>query len=158
MIPWAQQCVLALESFSVGGVDCPQTPSGSTCKLGDLPANSAIPVSAIFRALAGEAYTGAVLDVYQDRDSNSANNNLAIPIYTLDRSDIQLSVAQTSVTAVNGTVLQFPRITVNNGASDLAGHHGRNSVAIVRHRELGVGGRHLQRHNDSAVHLPGGRS
>ncbi len=58
-----------------------------------------------------------MLDVYPDRDSNSANNHLAIPIFTLDRSDIQLSVAQTSVTAVNGTSLQFPRITVNNGAA-----------------------------------------
>ena len=142
----------------MGGLDCPQAPSGSPCALGDLPANSAIPVRAIFRAISGEAYTGAVLDVYPDRDSNSANNHLAIPIYTLDRSDIQLSVAQTSVTAVNGTVLQFPRITVNNGAATSRDITVEIPLPSFATGELGVGGRHLQRHNDSAVHLPGSRS
>ena len=116
--PWASTSALAIESLTVGGTDCPQTQaSGTPCQLGQLPANSSIPVRAIFRAISGEGNPYAVLDVYPDRDSDSANNHLAIPIYTLGMSDIRISAAQASVTAVNGTSLQFPRITVTNGSA-----------------------------------------
>jgi hypothetical protein len=116
VVPWAASSALALDSFSVGGVDCSQTQSGAACDLGNLPAHAAIPVHAVFRALSSEDSTYAVIDVYTQTDSNGNNNHLAIPIYTLGPSDIQISTAQTSVTAVKGTLLTFPRITLMTGA------------------------------------------
>ena len=115
--PWASDAALVVDSVTVGGVDCPQTGSGTPCPLGTLPANSSIPVRAVFRAVAGEARPYATLNLYPDLDSVTNNNRLVVPLYTVNPSDLQLQLAQTSVTATNGTALQFPRITVNNGAA-----------------------------------------
>jgi hypothetical protein len=114
--PLANNAHLAIDSVTVGGVDCPQTQPGSPCSLGDLPANSSIPVRATFHAVSGVGDAYAVLSVYPD-DSNRANNQLAVPIYTLDTADVQLSLDQTSVSGVNGSGLRFPLITVHNGAA-----------------------------------------
>ncbi len=117
IVPWASGPSLALDSLTVSGFDCSQTQSSTACALGTLPANSSIAVRAIFRALSGEGSPYAVLNVHPDRDSNTANNHFAVPIFTLGMSDIQLSVAQNSVTATNGSSLQFPRVTVTNGSA-----------------------------------------
>jgi hypothetical protein len=106
-----------VDSVTIGGEDCPQSGSGTPCPLGTLPANSSIPVRAVFRAVAGEARPYATLNLYPDLDSVTNNNRLVVPLYTVNPSDLQLQLAQTSVTATNGTALQFPRITVNNGAA-----------------------------------------
>jgi hypothetical protein len=117
LVPWASDANLALDSLSVTGIDCSQVQSGTACALGTLPANSTIAVRAVFHAVSGDGSPYAVLNVYPDRDSNRDNNRLSVPIFTVGMSDLQLTVAQASVTGTNGTSLQFPRITVNNGAS-----------------------------------------
>ena len=115
--PRASDESLVVESVTIGGVDCPQSGSGSFCELGTLPANSAIAVRAVFRAMVGERSTYATLNVYPDSDANSNNNHLAVQLFTLNPSDLQLQVAQNSVTATNGTSLQFPRINVHTPAT-----------------------------------------
>ncbi|MEJ0085109.1 MAG: M12 family metallo-peptidase [Pseudomonadota bacterium] len=117
LVPGVADASVALDSLSIGGVDCPQAQIGMPCELGTLPANSVIPVRAVFRAVTGGRNTISVLDVYPDRDSNQLNNSLVVTILTADATDIQLSVAQTSVTANNGAALRFPLITITNGAA-----------------------------------------
>jgi hypothetical protein len=118
LIPWASNsAALALDSVTVSGHDCSGTLSGTACSLGTLPANASIPVRAVFRALVAEQTAGAVLDVRPDRDSNDRNNHLGIYVYTMAMTDVSVSVAQSSVTGTNGTVLQLPRITVANTTS-----------------------------------------
>ncbi|HEV7609851.1 MAG TPA: zinc-dependent metalloprotease family protein [Steroidobacteraceae bacterium] len=115
LIPWASDSPLVVDSLTVGGVNCPLIQPGSVCALGDLPANSSIPVKVVYRAVAGGATPTIVLDVYPDNDSDRTNNHVTIPVFTLDPSDVQVSVAQGSVTGINGANMDFPIITVTNG-------------------------------------------
>jgi hypothetical protein len=115
IMPWASDAALVLDSFEVNGFNCSQTVSGEKCNLGELPANAAIPVRGVFRAMAPGALTYAVIDVSTTRDSNGINNHLAVQTYTLRRSDIRLSVEQSTVTGTPGTTLRLPRITITNG-------------------------------------------
>ncbi|HET9865547.1 MAG TPA: zinc-dependent metalloprotease family protein [Steroidobacteraceae bacterium] len=107
---------LAVDSLEVTGFDCSQTVPGAKCNLGDLPANAAIPVRAVFRAVSSAQTGYGVISVSTLRDSNFLNNQLQVPIFTLGQSDISLTVAQSTLTGTPGKMFTLPRITVQNGA------------------------------------------
>jgi hypothetical protein len=87
------------------------------CELGDRAANASIPVSITYRAIWDNIHGEARLSVFTATDRNAANNSVAIPYTTVAYTDVQLQVAQTTATAVNGTLLNFPRITVSTVGS-----------------------------------------
>jgi len=105
-----------IASITAGGLSCPigsSPPSYVLCGLGDLPSNAVVPVSVTYRAIADNIPGEARINVSSQLDQNAANNNLRIPYTTIAYTDVQLQLAQTTTTAVNGTQLIFPRITVS---------------------------------------------
>jgi hypothetical protein len=116
VMPFAGGTGLTLDSFEVTGFDCSQIVSGARCLLGELPANSAIPVRAVFRAQTAAQSGYGVISVSALRDSNGINNHLQVPIRTLGKADVSLSVAQASLTGTAGKMFTMPRITIRNGA------------------------------------------
>jgi hypothetical protein len=105
-----------ISSITAGGLSCPissSPPSYVLCGLGDLPSNAVVPVSVTYRAISDNIPGEARINVSASLDQNYANNNIRIPYTTIAYTDVQLQIAQTTATAVNGTQLKFPRITVS---------------------------------------------
>jgi hypothetical protein len=117
LVPWVSDASIVLESLTVNGVACASTESFAQCPLGTLPANSVIPVQATYRAVTGEGYPYTVLRVYPENDSVNTNNYVQTQIFTVDPADVQLTVAQATVSANNGTAFDFPLVTVTSGAA-----------------------------------------
>jgi hypothetical protein len=84
------------------------------CQLGDLPANAVVPVSVAYRALHDASTGTARVSVFTSTDHEQTNNSVAIDYTTTIYTDLQLQVAQATATAVSGTRLLFPRITISN--------------------------------------------
>lgn len=84
------------------------------CNLGTLPASSSVPVTVTYRVTADGIAGTARVSAQTSVDHSIANNSVAIGYTTTANTDLQLQVAQTSATAVNGNRLTFPRITVSN--------------------------------------------
>ena len=82
------------------------------CEFGDLPANASVPVSVTYRGFSDNIRGEAWISVFTSVDRNTANNSVRIQYDTVAFTDVQLQIAQTTATAVNGALLNFPRITV----------------------------------------------
>jgi hypothetical protein len=114
---------IELDSITVNGVNCPVTMAASGpfmqpgCDMGDLPAGSNLLVTVHYRALQADRQGQVQMRVSTAQDSNFGNDNAYVSYQTQQLTEVQLSVAQASVTAVNGSRLRFPLITVTNGAA-----------------------------------------
>jgi len=97
------------------------------CPLGDLAANASVAVSVTYRTTVHGAQGTARVIARGPEDYNDANNFVDIPYSTIALTDLQLQVAQTAATAVNGTALVLPRITVTT----VGPNYGRNIVVQV---------------------------
>jgi hypothetical protein len=108
-----------IASIMAAGVACTVEPGNGygRCNLGNLPANSAIPVTLNYRTTVDGAAGTARVNVFTSADHNPPNNSIAIKYTTIAYTDLQLQVAQATASAVNGTRLTFPRITVTNGGT-----------------------------------------
>ena len=110
-----------VESISVNGIDCPRSGNDTSefgfhvCQAGTIPANSSWPVVVRFRALRGGLGQGGVpVFAIADDDASGANNVAYFDTRTIQPTDVRIAVAQPSATAVSGSVLRLPLITVTN--------------------------------------------
>ncbi len=103
-------------SITANGSACTVNPNtgDGRCDLGTLPANAVVPVSVTYRTTIDGSLGTARVYAMTSMDHNHANNSAAINYTTLAPTDVQLMVAQTTASAVSGTSLTFPRITISN--------------------------------------------
>lgn len=123
------QSGFVIASIAASGSTCTIDPNTGwgRCDLGDLPANAAIPVTLNYGTTV-DGYSGtAALSVYTTVDLNQANNSAGIAYTTIAHTDVQLVVSQTTASAVNGTRLSFPLISVSN----LGTTNGRGTVVQI---------------------------
>ena len=108
-----------IASFTANGAACTVNPNTGygNCDLGTLPANATVPVTLNYRTTVDGASGTARVNVLTSTDNNQANNSVSINYNTIVYTDVQLQVAQTTASAVNGTRLTFPRITVTNAGT-----------------------------------------
>jgi hypothetical protein len=104
-----------IASITAAGYSCTVDANNGygRCELGDLAANASVPVSVTYRTLWDNLGGEARMSVIASGDRNAANDSVGIQFTTVAFTDVQLQVAQTTATAVNGTQLNFPRITVS---------------------------------------------
>jgi hypothetical protein len=117
--PWYR-----VESISVNGVDCPRSGNDTSefglhgCQAGTMPANASWPVVVRYRAVrGGVGQGGAPIYASADDDASWANNVAYFDTRTIQPTDVRIAVAQPSASAVNGSVLRLPLITVSNTGS-----------------------------------------
>ena len=97
------------------------------CDLGDLPANAAVPVTLNYGTTVDDSTGTAGVTVFTSTDNNQANNSVGIGYTTIAYTDVRLLVSQSTASAVNGTRLSFPLITVSN----LGTRNGRRTVVQI---------------------------
>jgi hypothetical protein len=106
------------ETMTINGVVCQRTGAyDQECPLGDLPANATVPVIVRFKILKSGTTGNAGVTVTTARDSDYSNNSVSLHFAIMTLTDVQLSVAQTTATAVNGGKLRLPEIAVRAGTS-----------------------------------------
>jgi hypothetical protein len=104
-------------AMSASGSPCTLESSNSArCNLGDLDSNAAFLVTVTYRATTDNQNGSASVLVRTTVDHNQTNNAVHVPYTTIALTDVRLQVAQTSATAVSGTHLRFPLVTVTNGS------------------------------------------
>lgn len=110
-----------IASITADGADCTvDFNSGyGRCNLGNLPANAVMLVTVTYRAT-GDGSSGSTSVYVSTSDSNPSNNAVHIAYTTIAYTDVQLQIAQASASAVNGTQLTFPRITVSNAGTRMS--------------------------------------
>jgi reprolysin (M12B) family zinc metalloprotease/uncharacterized protein DUF11 len=106
------------ETMTINGVVCQNTGVfGQDCPIGDLPANASVPVVVRFLIVKSGTTGNAGVTVTTARDSDYSNNSASFGFSIMALTDVQVSVAQTTATAVNGAKLRLPEIAVRAGTS-----------------------------------------
>jgi uncharacterized membrane protein YgcG len=101
-------------SMNAPGYTCQEETFGMSCSLGDQPAGASVPVQINYRALTGNTSSTLTIGSVTANDSNPANDNVSFHWQSMTRTDLALSVAQTTVTATSGTTFNFPRVSVTS--------------------------------------------
>jgi hypothetical protein len=104
------------ETMTINGVVCQNTGAfGQECLIGDLPANASVPVTLRLQILQSGITGNAGVTVRTERDSEYRNNSVSFGFSIMTLTDVQVSVAQTTATAVSGAKLRLPEIAVQAG-------------------------------------------
>jgi hypothetical protein len=112
--------IYALESIRFNGADCtitqPNQFATPGCDVGDLPANSTFPVTVRYRALATSPFGQFAISAFTNTDSDRSNDSVFVDYLIVGPTEVQLAVAQLSVTGTAGVGLRLPLVVVTNGA------------------------------------------
>jgi hypothetical protein len=106
------------ETMTINGVTCQNNGAyDQTCPVGDLPANASVPVTVRYQILKSGISGNAGVTVTTPRDHDYRNNSASFSFSIMALTDVQVSVAQATVTAVRGAKLRLPEIAVRAGTN-----------------------------------------